>query len=299
MPFEACCATVGSPSKAGESSPGVGEPAYLRECRRPPPAIDCSRENLVFMQVDAISQERESTSKRAGVQLFGLTENGCSVLCRVFGFEHYLYVPACHMNVSKFREGLEQVLKKEARYSGGDVTLVTRCEEVYKKSIKYYIPGDPEVKFFKVRLAIPALVRVASRAIREGRVKVDGRSVGELQTFDATLDYTLRFMIEKDLRGCSWVELPAGKYKRMHCKDQKSLAQIEVDVNWNDIVAHKPEGEWLRTTPLRRLSFDIECSGRKGLFPQPEYDPVIQIANYVWEYGAATPVSKTIFTLKS
>ncbi len=31
----------------------------------------------------------------------------------------------------------------------------------------------------------------------------------------------------------------------------------------------------------RILSFDIECAGRKGIFPEPEKDPVIQIANMV------------------
>jgi len=31
--------------------------------------------------------------------------------------------------------------------------------------------------------------------------------------------------------------------------------------------------------PLRILSFDIECQGRKGYFPEAEHDPVIQIAN--------------------
>lgn len=29
------------------------------------------------------------------------------------------------------------------------------------------------------------------------------------------------------------------------------------------------------------LSFDIECAGRKGIFPEPEVDPVIQIAAVV------------------
>jgi DNA polymerase delta subunit 1 len=29
--------------------------------------------------------------------------------------------------------------------------------------------------------------------------------------------------------------------------------------------------------PFRLLSFDIECQGRAGLFPEPEHDPVIQV----------------------
>ena len=45
-----------------------------------------------------------------------------------------------------------------------------------------------------------------------------------------------------------------------------SSAQIEVDVVWNDFTSHAPDGEWQKIAPLRILSFDIECAGRKGIF---------------------------------
>lgn len=196
-----------------------GEPKYLRECRRPAPNIDCDRENLVFMQVDTNAQDYGSIDKAAGIQLFGVTENGCSVLCHVWGFEHYFYVPAYDMDAKKFQDSLEKVLRTERRFVRGVKNLVTHCEEVYKRSIKYYVPGDPQVRFFKVRLAMPGLVMHAARVIRKGLVRIDGDSIGELQTFDSTLQYTLRFMIEKDVRGCSWIELQAGKYKRVHARD--------------------------------------------------------------------------------
>ena len=46
------------------------------------------------------------------------------------------------------------------------------------------------------------------------------------------------------------------------------------------------EGEWQAIAPLRILSFDIECAGRKGHFPEANMDPVIQIANIVSVQGA-------------
>lgn len=49
--------------------------------------------------------------------------------------------------------------------------------------------------------------------------------------------------------------------------------------------------------PLRILSFDIECAGRKGVFPEPEKDPVIQIANMVQVQGASKPFIRNVFTL--
>ena len=60
---------------------------------------------------------------------------------------------------------------------------------------------------------------------------------------------------------------------------KKTRCQIEVDVSWEDFVSHAPEGEWAEVAPFRILSFDIECAGRKGIFPEADKDPVIQVRN--------------------
>jgi DNA polymerase delta subunit 1 len=49
--------------------------------------------------------------------------------------------------------------------------------------------------------------------------------------------------------------------------------------------------------PLRILSFDIECAGRKGVFPDANIDPVIQIANVVTRYGDDKPFVRNVFSL--
>jgi DNA polymerase delta subunit 1 len=51
--------------------------------------------------------------------------------------------------------------------------------------------------------------------------------------------------------------------------------------------------------PLRILSFDIECAGRKGIFPEAHIDPVIQIANVVTRYGEKKPFIRNVFCLDS
>ena len=55
--------------------------------------------------------------------------------------------------------------------------------------------------------------------------------------------------------------------------------------SYDQIIAHQPEGEWQKIAPLRILSFDIECAGRKGVFPEASVDPVIQIANMITIQG--------------
>ena len=54
---------------------------------------------------------------------------------------------------------------------------------------------------------------------------------------------------------------------------------------YSDLISHAPEGEWSKIAPLRILSYDIECAGRKGVFPEAKIDPVIQIANMVTIQG--------------
>lgn len=86
--------------------------------------------------------------------------------------------------------------------------------------------------------------------------------------------------------GMNWIEVPPRKYTLLpHGRARKSTCQIEIEMRYSDFISHATEGEWSRIAPLRILSFDIECAGRKGIFPEPEKDPVIQIANMVTRQG--------------
>ena len=78
---------------------------------------------------------------------------------------------------------------------------------------------------------------------------------------------------------------------------KSSRCQIEVDIAWEEFISHAPEGEWADVAPFRILSYDIECAGRKGIFPEPDKDPVIQIANMVIRQGDKEPFIRNVFTL--
>ena len=69
-------------------------------------------------------------------------------------------------------------------------------------------------------------------------------------------------------------------------------------MTYDDILPRKAEDKWNKIAPLRILSVDIECQGRKGHFPEAEKDPVIQIANVVSIYGQKKPIVQNVFTLK-
>jgi len=95
----------------------------------------------------------------------------------------------------------------------------------------------------------------------------------------------------------SWVEAPVGKYHMISNKDRHSNCQIEAYIHYRDLIAHEAVGEWAKMAPLRILSFDIECAGRKGVFPEANHDPVIQIANVVTRTGEDKPFVRNVFCL--
>ena len=95
----------------------------------------------------------------------------------------------------------------------------------------------------------------------------------------------------------SWVEAEAGKYTMIPHRDRHSNCQIEAHVHYRDLIAHPNDGDWAKMAPLRILSFDIECAGRKGVFPEANQDPVIQIANVVTRYGDSKPFVRNVFCL--
>lgn len=95
----------------------------------------------------------------------------------------------------------------------------------------------------------------------------------------------------------SWVEAPAKAYRMIPEPLRQSNCQIEAEISHIDLIAHDPKGDWAKMAPLRILSFDIECAGRKGVFPEANVDPVIQIANVVTRYGEKKPFVRNVFCL--
>ena len=82
-------------------------------------------------------------------------------------------------------------------------------------------------------------------------------------------------------------------------RERHSNCQIEASVHFSNLIAHPTDGEWAKMAPLRILSFDIECAGRRGIFPEASVDPVIQIANVVTRHGEDKPFIRNVFCMDS
>ncbi|KAK3328405.1 DNA polymerase family B-domain-containing protein [Cercophora scortea] len=260
---------------------------------RPPVPEDFhpSKDNLCFQSIEA--EEGIFENGQATVKLFGVTDNGNSVLLHVKDFKHYLYVAApvsfSPDDCPKYQTYLEAQLAMHQRVIHS-VSLTMR-ENIYK------FQGNTQNPYIKVTVEDPKFIARVRTLIEKGDANWKGmwKSVdGTIMTFDS-IQYILRFMVDCSIAGMSWVEAPAGRYQLV--RNKHSNCQIEAEVSYRDLIAHKPVGEWSKMAPLRILSFDIECAGRKGIFPEANHDSVIQIANVVTKYGEKKPFIRNVFCL--
>ncbi|XP_026021118.1 DNA polymerase delta catalytic subunit [Astatotilapia calliptera] len=289
--------------------------------RRPPaPSLDPSSDTLVFQQIDldyylgetVAGMPGQSQGKVPIIRMFGVTDNGNSVCCHVHGFAPYFYVPAPNGFMSahlvEFKKELNSAVLKDMRSNKDNISVTVLAVDITRKESMYGYHGKHIIDFLRITMAMPRLIAPAKRLLEQG-FKFAHFPTSNYQSYEANIDFEIRFMVDSNVVGCCWIELPKGKYRVREEKStgntssqspgKASLCQYEVDVGWKDLISHPAEGEWQRIAPLRVLSFDIECAGRKGIFPEPDKDPVIQIASMVQRQGETEPFIRTVFTLQS
>ncbi|WCJ37598.1 DNA polymerase delta catalytic subunit [Euphorbia peplus] len=275
---------------------------------RPPSshAYTSQSQSITFQQleIDYVigDSNRELLPHRAGpaaiIRIFGVTKEGNSVCCNVHGFEPYFYI-SCPAgmgpdDISHFQQILEGRMR-EVNKNSKVPKFVRRIEMVHKRSIMYYQQQSLH-PFLKIFVALPTMV-ASCRGILDKGIHIDGLGTKSFMTYESNVLFALRFMIDCNVVGGNWIEIPAGKYK----KTLKGLSycQLEFDCLYSELISHAPEGEFSKMAPFRVLSFDIECAGRKGHFPEPTHDPVIQIANLVTLQGEDQPFIRNVMTLNS
>ncbi|XP_029440886.1 DNA polymerase delta catalytic subunit [Rhinatrema bivittatum] len=322
--LESEMATERKAAQSAQEIPPVGKlfsPVLNPKWPRPaPPAIDPETSSLCFQQLELDHYVGSHVGGMPGamqgpvpvIRMFGITMEETSVCCHVHGFAPYFYVPAQPgfkpEHLSSFQKELNSAVIRDMRSNKDNISQAVLATEICMKESIYGYHGKKVLPFLKITMALPRLLAPAKRLLEQG-LRCGPLPLHCYQAYETNIDFEIRFMVDTDVVGCNWIELPAGKYrlrKELSNGDSSkeipgkvSLSQLEVDVSWTDFISHAAEGEWQRIAPLRVLSFDIECAGRKGIFPEPDKDPVIQIANMVLRQGGRDPFVRNVFTLRS
>lgn len=264
---------------------------------RPTLPRDWMSEDLCF-QMTAIDSHRTFNPEATVVRMYGVTAQSHSVMVVATDFNHYMYIesPAmflpCHC--APLMKHLNITLQQGRRVDGAIVAV-----SIERKSSLQGYQFNTLKSFLKIE-CIPSQYS-AVKSLLESEftcTTVPGVHEVSFQTYESHVPYTLRFLIDHSLSGSSWMILRAGTYTRTQLQgDAESSCQITVQCCHTAIQAQPSDGQYARIGPLRKLTFDIECQGRKGKFPEAEHDPVIQIGNHVTEYGTEKPLCKVIFCL--
>ncbi|KAF8726461.1 hypothetical protein AX14_007849 [Amanita brunnescens Koide BX004] len=258
--------------------------------RAPLRRLNETKDSIIFQQIDVEEAYDNSSGSAGRLRMYGVTEDGNSVMAMITGFLPYFYISVprgfTQNDVVPFKTYLNSVVPGE---------FVLKVEWMSKRSLWGY-HGDDSYPFLKITVNEARNLPKVRGLFEGGECSFQNLFDGIMPTFESNVAYPLRFMIDTKLVGMNWVEVPAGKYKIVK-QNNKSHCQLEIIMSYDAFVSHPPEGEWSKMAPLRILSFDIECAGRKGIFPEATQDPVIQIANMVTRQGDQQPFIRNIFAL--
>lgn len=217
-------------------------------------------------------------------------------MLHITDFMHYLYIAAPSQFTPQMVGAYRMFL--EEKMSQGREACIHSVQILMRENL-YGFNGNQKSPYLKISVSDPKHIPRLRSMIEKNQANF--RSLwpatnSGIMTFD-NIQYVMRFMVDTGMTGMSWVEVPGGKYRLLRPNELQSTCQIEAEVHYKDIIAHSSEGEYAKIAPLRILSFDIECAGRKGIFPEAEIDPVIQIANVVTRYGESKPFIRNVFCL--
>jgi DNA polymerase delta subunit 1 len=240
------------------------------------------------------------------IRVFGTDENGDSVAVHIHGFTPYFYAdpPSSDFDDShcgRYREALEKKVSdsKPKNQDHNQVkTHVLSVSIVRKKSLEGYTGNSLAGKMLQIHMALPSLIATARNILERG-FACPGFAERIYRTYESNLPHVLRFMVDRQIVGCNWLELPVGTFATRSREKKETRCKNEYDIVYTNIISHDPSfsERFARLAKLKVLSFDIECMGRRGFFPDATKDPVIQIANHVTRIGSNDPPEKVIFVL--
>jgi hypothetical protein len=171
--------------------------------------------------------------------------------------------------------------------------VIVNIEQKNSTNVMGYHPSAKNKRFLKINIACASFIPLI-REYLEGGYKdengVDGKASGisfiiednELRisseektpTYNSNFEPVLQFMVDKGISGCQWCSVPMNG---LHPMSRKSECDIEIQKCCVDDLKLMNLEERSDAGSIRILSFDLEAAGRKGVFPDPSIDPVIQI----------------------
>ena len=246
------------------------------------------------------------------LHVHGRRESGESVRVCVRGFNPYFYcdaplqddgvtaVPgaasavlqALREKLSVHAQALRQSNTSYVRNKGekvGAIKLRVHVER-HTPTVGYHEPRD----VFKVTCTHPDAVAPLRDAIVRRGVAIPAAvsaGTGEIprKAYEASFEYVLRFMVDTGVRCGAWMRVDNAfpDFDASHATSPDLVCRSSACLHpYSDEEEAELKAQGRLKTRIKCMSFDIECAGRRGLFPNAKCDPVIMIVcDIVWLDG--------------
>ncbi|KAF9483487.1 ribonuclease H-like protein [Pholiota conissans] len=259
---------------------------------RPAPPKHERRKSIKFQKLDI--REANEPSGRSQIHLFGVTKDGYSILVRVLDFPHYFYYPAPQgfeeEDLSPLCEYVNELLLGTGKPVVSEIQLETQTT---------CVDGRP-VEFLKISLFDHRKMRRVKDIFMSGRCQYRDLFSSPELSYEASIPYFLRFMLDTNILCMTWLQLPKNEYNVILTAERVSCCQQEVSISLESLRICHVIDDQEKFAPLRILSFDIESDLKSnGKFPDPRGEAVIQIGNMISVHGQDIPCNRTVFTLGS
>ena len=236
------------------------------------------------------------------IHAFGRCEDGKSVYAKIINFTPYFYI----LIPLEYQDREELFLKNLLK------NLLTFIKSKDNKNVFYkYKNTLLDIKLIKLKRAegfnhdkeyyFGRLIFNNSEGMKKYKYYLENNNLSfnefkniTFKLYEANLSPMLRCFHIKNISGCSWIEV--NKYKLIEDEEKESYCDIEINVNWNNLIAIKKTFN----APFRICSFDIECYSGDGSFPlgKRKENPIIQIGATYTYIGESQPYRQYIGCLQ-
>mmetsp|Transcript_155936 Transcript_155936/g.499937 ORF Transcript_155936/g.499937 Transcript_155936/m.499937 type:complete len:1220 (+) Transcript_155936:362-4021(+) len=223
------------------------------------------------------------------LELHGATRDGQSVLLHVHGFLPYFYARPPPCVAGSGAAALDACAQALNTVKHG-VQVVANIEEVRRTPLMPYQAHHE--RLLRISVTNPKLIASCRSALERG-LRLRSGAVWQTQPLETNVAFCVRFLVDLDLGGGSWLEIPGGRYQVRDARSRKSTATVEADVHHTALVAHKAEGEWIGLPPLRVLSLHLTLAG------EGEAQVVVAAGAQLQMHGQGSPLHQVAWVRTS
>jgi DNA polymerase delta subunit 1 len=226
----------------------------------------------------------DTTLQVPEVLVWGVTEQGNSVCCRVNWFQPYFFAAVANtQEMHEIKRKLDAKFRADERNPRNRLQqYVVGFEPIRARNLCGFHCNEPLQLMYKITMAYPSHVAKARMCLEKRDEAVTSRVI---KTYEANIPFELRFMVDQKINGCEWVRLKGGRFTEVSATDKISTCQFECYAfppdeksgSSSSSIQGIPSHERGTLAPMRFLSYDIEVYRNRPGFPTADEDPIIVI----------------------